>query len=57
MIHFQKTNTVIPVTPTEVQEKYLGLIREFFDKGMQVYSITWGIIIFMPFFLEQPSVA
>ncbi|KAL4236039.1 peroxin [Mactra antiquata] len=27
-------NTSISVTPTEVQEQYLGLIREFFDKGV-----------------------
>ncbi|XP_052774979.1 peroxisomal biogenesis factor 3-like isoform X2 [Mya arenaria] len=30
-----KSNTMLPVTPTEVQERYLGLVREFFDKGLE----------------------
>lgn len=29
------SNTAVPVTPTPVQEKYLSLIRDFFEKGVE----------------------
>ncbi|XP_052256791.1 peroxisomal biogenesis factor 3-like isoform X1 [Dreissena polymorpha] len=30
-----KANTMIQVAPTEVQERYIGLVRVFFDKGLE----------------------
>ena len=52
-ISFLQSKGPVHITPTDVQEKYLSLIREFFDKGkvselliMQGFIIVWVIFLF-----------